>query len=261
MYNKINHMPKIVVLAMSIVVAMLFYCPSSAFAAASLTLTGGTWAIGTIKSVASANTSSTNWTITNDSGGVETITMAVTVASGTWTARTTNDNNNGVSEFVLRLNTSAGQLITGTAANLLTNWAIGGTYQFGLWFKAPASGTIEESENLTITLTVTSWVPPSCSGYTSDGACWRAETSAVSCTSFCASYGGCLESKGCSGQQANILTAACPGLSQTSFCGNPTYGTPFCWSAYSYAYMCATECAVACSTVPLLGIRVCPCAA
>jgi len=145
-----------------------------AFAAASLTVTGGNWEIGTLVPSEEANTTSDTWTITNDSGGAEDFEIKVDVTSGTWSARTTDNNSNGTDEFILREDTSAGKLITGTNTALTTSVADAGTYAFDLWFKAPPTGSTDETETLTVTLTATNWVL-SCSGlshtFNGDGTC------------------------------------------------------------------------------------------
>ncbi len=149
-----------VVIYLTLCVAMLvLMCdPGLAQAAASLTLTGGDWAIGALKGSATSATTGDTWTITNDGDGEEDFEISVAVTSGTWAARTINDNTNASNEFILREDTSAGKLITGNNVSLTTSVVEEGTYSFDLWFKAPPAGSTEEAETLTVTVTATNWV-------------------------------------------------------------------------------------------------------
>ena len=143
-------------------VAVLIYMTSAfcllflshAYAAASITLTGGGWDLGT-KGASSESTSAANaWTITNDSGGQEDVLIKVTGGSP-WVAST--DGTQVADKFVLKKDNSSGQIITGTDANLVTSLAKDGTHSFGLYFKAPPTGSEEGAHTLTVTLTATNW--------------------------------------------------------------------------------------------------------
>jgi uncharacterized protein (TIGR02145 family) len=139
------------------VLCLLFAVP--AYAAASLSLTGGSWDIGTVGAEATDSTTGDTWTITNDSGGSEDFEIKVETTTGTWTARTTDDNNNTTDEYILREDSSdtANLLITGTNKTLAEGVGIDETYGLDLWFKAPPDGSAEEDETLTVTLTATNW--------------------------------------------------------------------------------------------------------
>jgi len=144
--------------ALAVVLVALISCPIPVFAAASLSVSGGDWSIGNLKASATDSTTGDTWTITNDSGSTEDFEISVAVTTGTWTARITDDNSNTTNEFILREDTSAGKLITGTNTSLITGVADAGTYGLDLWFMAPPTGSTEETETLTVTLTATNWV-------------------------------------------------------------------------------------------------------
>ncbi|MBU1894704.1 MAG: hypothetical protein KJ983_02660 [Candidatus Omnitrophica bacterium] len=132
-----------------------------AHAGASVSVTGGTWALGAKGAQSETASPANQWTVTGSSDGTEDVLIRVTEGTSTWTARTTDDNNNATAnEFVLRENDSAGTLIKGIDVILKSELAVDGTYAFGLWFKAPPSGSSEGEKTLTVTLTATGWVPP-----------------------------------------------------------------------------------------------------
>ncbi|MDD5097933.1 MAG: hypothetical protein PHU59_05565, partial [Candidatus Omnitrophica bacterium] len=132
--------------------AMMF---SPAFIyAASISITGSTWALGS-KGGSSETTSAANvWTVTNDSGGSQDVNIKVS-STGSWTASA--DATPTTNEFLLRLDSSSGQIITGTDGSLVTGLANAGTDSFGLYFKAPPVGSEDGSHTLTVTLTVTNF--------------------------------------------------------------------------------------------------------
>ena len=147
----------VIYLTLYIAMFVLMCYPRPVQANVSLTLTGGNWVIGALKSSTETNTTGDTWTITNDSGGYEYFEISVVVTNGTWVARTIDDNANANNEFILREDTSAGKLITGTNTILIASIADTGTYPFDLWFKAPPIGSTEETETLTVTVTATNW--------------------------------------------------------------------------------------------------------
>mgnify|MGYP001576606487 CR=1 FL=1 len=127
---------------------------SHAYAAAEITLAGGGWDLGA-KGASSESASAANtWTITNDSGGQEDVLIKVTGGSP-WVAST--DGTQIADKFVLRKDNSSGQIITGTDANLVTSLAKNGTHSFGLYFKAPPTGSSEGAKTLAVTLTAKNW--------------------------------------------------------------------------------------------------------
>jgi len=138
-----------------ILICAMVICPKFAFAAASVSLTGGTWALG-LKGASSESASTAGaWAVTNDSGGVEDVNIKV-VSTLAWTAST--DGTQAANQFVLRKDNSSGQIITGTDANLITSFADAGTSSFGLYFKAPPLTSEEGAHTLTVTLTATNWI-------------------------------------------------------------------------------------------------------
>ncbi|HQP91415.1 MAG TPA: hypothetical protein PLU24_01930 [Candidatus Omnitrophota bacterium] len=231
-----------------LILATAAFCPR-AFAAASLTVSGGNWEIGQIQSMVETSTSSTQWTITNDSHGTEDILIKVqTTGSGnTYTARTVDDNNNNASEYIVRINNSSGMLVTGTDKTLAAGLADGATYDFGLWFKAPNYGSIEENETLTITLTATNWVSscvPTGGFYYANSVCWRLSTAGQTCATACASYGGCTGVAMTYTDSYNVGRAKYPSCSiSTSYESNMIQfpNTSLCYMPSSnYTYSCSS---------------------
>lgn len=173
------------VLAASLLVCTVVLYPDFAFAGASISISGGTWAIGTKGALSESQSASNAWTVTNDSGGTEDVVLSVS-STGAWSAST--DGSQPANKFLLRKNNSSGQIITASNANLVTSLTNGGTHSLGLWFKAPPSGSEEAAHTLTVTLTATNWIPP-CNGWYAYGYCWY--DGANTCTNICSSHGGC----------------------------------------------------------------------
>ncbi len=146
-------LPLVLIVFLSFVFCLLFSV--SAFAGASISLSGGTWAIGTKGPLSESQSAANPWTVTNDSRGTEDILINVS-STGTWTA--SNDGTQTViDEFVLRANTSSGQIITANNSTLVSSLGDTGEYSYGLWFKAPKSGSGTGLHTLTVTLTATNW--------------------------------------------------------------------------------------------------------
>lgn len=147
---------KVIIFAINMLVCAMLFGPKLVFAGASISLTGGTWALGA-KPASSETTSAANaWTVTNDStGGTEDVLIKVT-STLSWTAST--DGTQTANKFVLRKDNNAGQIITGTDGTLVTGLTNNGTNSFGLYFKAPPTGSEEGAHTLTVTLTATNWV-------------------------------------------------------------------------------------------------------
>ncbi len=141
-------------LSLFIIIAIML-CPKFVFAAASISLSGSTWAIGTKGASAESTSTANAWTITNDSGGTEDVNIKV-ATTGTWTAST--DGTQTTGKFVLRKDSSTGQVITATDGSLVTSLTNNSTNSFGLYFKAPPTGSEEGAHTLTVTLTATNWV-------------------------------------------------------------------------------------------------------
>jgi uncharacterized protein (TIGR02145 family) len=132
----------------------LFYS-GYAFAAASISLTGGSWEIGIVAAEAVEDTASTKWTVTNnDSGGTENVLIRVS-SSGDWTV--SGDGTVGPNEFALKINNIGGDSITTSDTTLVSDLANNDSYQFGLWFKAPTESTSADEQTITVTLTATGW--------------------------------------------------------------------------------------------------------
>jgi len=145
---------------------VFLFTPPSAFAGASISLSGSTWAIGYVTTSQGTSTSPVNnWTVTNDScsgaaAGVEDIDISVSVSSpsgSSWLPWETANNSNTANYFILRENNSSGTLIKSSNVRLKDNLAGNSTYSFGLWFQAPPSGSEEGAHTLTVTLTATGW--------------------------------------------------------------------------------------------------------
>ena len=174
---------RVFTLATSVVICAIAFCPRLAFAQ-SISLSGGTWALGTKAASSETTSTANNWTVTNDSGGTEDVNIKV-ASTLAWTASA--DATLTTNEFLLRKDSSSGQIITATDGSLVTSLANGGTHSFGLYFKTPPTGSEEGAHTLTITLTAAA---PSCSGY-NNTYCWhRAPNNSTDCTTTCASYGG-----------------------------------------------------------------------
>ncbi|MFA5370236.1 MAG: hypothetical protein WC300_05955 [Candidatus Omnitrophota bacterium] len=135
------------------VIFSVMLCAGPVFAAASVSISGGTWAIGVVRAEFVSTSDADAWTVTNDSGGQEDINISV-ASTGSWTAST--DGAQTANQFVLREDDDAGALITSTARLLTTN-TDGETYSFGLYFKSPPDGSEEGAHTLTITITATEW--------------------------------------------------------------------------------------------------------
>ncbi|MBU1122693.1 MAG: hypothetical protein ABIH71_06350 [Candidatus Omnitrophota bacterium] len=136
--------------------AGLFY-PGIVFAAgASISLSGtSSWSAGT-RGALSEMTTGSQWTVfNNNSEGTEDVQIRV-VSTGSWTAST--DGGSSTNKFVLRKNTNAGALITGTNSYLVTGLVNNGSHNFGLYFKTPPSGSENGAHTLTVTLTAVNWV-------------------------------------------------------------------------------------------------------
>lgn len=142
-----------------IALCVLVFCPGLAFAAASLSVAGGNWTIGTLKAAATDTSTTDQWTVTGSSDGTEDILIKVS-STGNWSAST--DGNQGTTNvFVLREDNSTSLVIPGTDVTLIsTLGAQPTTDSFGLWFKAPITGSEEGAHTLTVTLTATNWTPP-----------------------------------------------------------------------------------------------------
>ncbi|MDD5504615.1 MAG: hypothetical protein PHV77_04810 [Candidatus Omnitrophica bacterium] len=132
---------------------MVFVSP--VFAAVSVSVSGGAWAIGTIGPESVSISDSDKWTVTNNSGAAEYIYISV-ASTGSWTAST--DGTQTANQFVLREDDASGNLISSTAYVLKgESFANNETYSFGLYFKAPPEGSEEGSHTLTITLTASTF--------------------------------------------------------------------------------------------------------
>jgi len=147
---------KVFIFVTSLVICTVAFCPGVVFAAASVSVSSGTWAIGT-KAALTATTSS-SYTVTNDnSGGTEDITISVG-GSASWTPSATPSPGN--SQFVLQLTNSGGTVITGTPSALTSGLANNGTYPLTLYFTTPTADSSGEGsqQSITVTLTATNWV-------------------------------------------------------------------------------------------------------
>lgn len=132
-------------------------CPRVVFAAASISISGGAWALGTQRAQIESTSPANNWTVTNDSGGTENVSINVS-STGTWTA-STDGTQSAIDKFVLKKDSSAGTIITATDQTLVSNLANAGTSSFGLYFETPISGSEQGAHTLTITLTAVAVVP------------------------------------------------------------------------------------------------------
>lgn len=175
---------------LSLFICTVVFYPKFVFAAASISIspTPAEWALGA-KRESTEWTSTTVWTITNDSNGTEDVLIKVT-SSGTWTAssdgtQTVND------KFVLRKDNSTGQILTATDWTLAASLANNGTNSFGLYFKTPPTGSEQGDHTLTVTLTATNWLAP-CDGWRYAGYCWYESNLGATCSSTCETHGGCV---------------------------------------------------------------------
>ena len=232
-----------VALLIGIAGVMFVGCPKSAYADVSLTITGdAAWPISTQYSGITYTTGD-KWNITNNSDGNENFEIKVT-GDGTWAARTTDDNNNVIDEFVLREASDLGEpgtLITNTNRDLITGVAYGAPpYGLDLWFKAPPDST-SGTENLTVVVTATNWTIP-CAGWSPDGInCWYLAEPGQSCDTVCATHGGCkahINDPGCHCAKHYITVYQCSGTGSSPtaapFCTLPDgYGRTFCYYALS----------------------------
>lgn len=141
---------------------MIFY-PTSAHAGAEVSVSGGPWAIGTIKGSGVAATGTEGrtddkWTVTGSIDGTEDVYIKV---DGTnWHPGSTS----GTNQFILKhdVTGSWGSAITNSGDGiLLKSLAVAGTQKFDLQFTAPSSSEYEGVEQtLTVTLTATNYVAP-----------------------------------------------------------------------------------------------------
>lgn len=149
---------RVFILTLNILVCAIVFCPKFIFAAGSVSVSSGTWALGTKK--ASIGTTSSSYTVTNDnSGGTEDVLISVgnSTPSG-WTPSATTSPSSNI--FVLQQTNSSGAVITGTNTTLVSGLANNGTRSLTLYFTTPASVTVGEGvqQTITVILTATNWV-------------------------------------------------------------------------------------------------------
>ena len=164
-------------------------------AAASITLSGGNWDMGLVQSGATNATAGSKWTVTGSADGTEDIDIKVSNASS-WTPDSAGTAG-GTNKFALRVTDSGGTIITGTDARLRTTLAMNGSFNFGLWFKAPPVGSEPGAHTLTVTLTAKNWAYWCGSGYGYANRCWYSTGhwghhgwNWTSCDWMCAHYAG-----------------------------------------------------------------------
>lgn len=157
--------------------------------AASLTITpsNSTWTIGTVgaSTLWTSDSSPNTWTVTNDSAGIENISVKWSVTSPPGSAWTSGESS-ASSRFVLTALPSTGgsQLVTSSATTLFSGVIAGTSKRFGMTFKGPSAG---EGGPHTLAITLTAFV--SCGGYYNIY-CWYAAGGGSSCTSACTNHGG-----------------------------------------------------------------------
>ncbi len=167
--------PLVLIVLLSSVFCLLFSV--SAFAALSISLSGGSWAIGA-KGGGVTDTQA-GWTITNDGGEPEAVHISV-ASTGLWTPAATAAPNN----FVLKANSASGceatQVVTGSTTGFIF-LPIDGTHNLNLALTTPAGGETG-LHTVTVTLTAAAWTMneigcnsiPGWHWYTTNGrsACW-----------------------------------------------------------------------------------------
>ena len=116
-------------------VALLMLYPHSAYAAASVAVSGGaTWEIGPLGALGTDTTADDYWTITGASDGVEDINIKVTSDPADWTA--SGSGAGGADVFGLTENNSGAHVITSSPTLFLSDY-YGDTTKVDLWFEAP----------------------------------------------------------------------------------------------------------------------------
>jgi hypothetical protein len=240
------------VLSILTMITWIVLYPPKPVTALSFSLVGSsTWAIGAKGALSASQSASNAWTITNDSGGAESINWTV-ASSGSWTAssdgtQTVND------KFVLRKNNASDQIITSTSSALVTGLNNGNWTTFGLWFNTPKSGSQEGLHTLTITLTAVTYSPCGAGGYYNNY-CWYGGSAGQSCTTVCSTHGGAISGITVSsslaasvgealwgsswGANCDALGAIVPARYQMGYCGDYTVSCSCdsvgCWSEYCW---------------------------